>query len=123
LAKIPGVGDYIKAGADKLQSFREKYLGAEKRDLLGKMAKNKTQESASIINKTLNRVENFNRNVTQNIGQQATPRRRAPNEAEVRARRIDFQGRIDIAGAPEGTKIESETRGAPAILLELLGVQ
>lgn len=48
---------------------------------------------------------------------------RAPNESEVKARRIDFQGRIDIANAPEGTQIQSQTRGAPAILLQLLGAQ
>jgi TP901 family phage tail tape measure protein len=32
---------------------------------------------------------------------------------------IDFQGRIDIAGAPEGTTVESTTRGAPPIDMSL----
>lgn len=48
--------------------------------------------------------------------------REAPNKKESEARReIGFQGRIDIAGAPQGTTVESETTGAPDIEMELLG--
>jgi polyhydroxyalkanoate synthesis regulator phasin len=36
-----------------------------------------------------------------------------------RPQSIDFQGRIDIAGAPEGTTVESTTRGAPPIDMSL----
>lgn len=47
----------------------------------------------------------------------------APNRAEVAARqKIDFQGLLQIAGAPPGSTVESKTRGAPEIALELLGV-
>lgn len=47
----------------------------------------------------------------------------APNKAEVAARqKIDFQGKLQIAGAPQGSIVESKTTGAPPIGLELLGV-
>lgn len=46
----------------------------------------------------------------------------APNRAEVEARQqIGFQGLLKIAGAPEGSTVESKTTGAPKIALELLG--
>lgn len=48
--------------------------------------------------------------------------RTPPNQEEAAARRdIGFKGRIDIAGAPAGTTVESETTGAPAIDMALLG--
>jgi tape measure domain-containing protein len=96
LSNIPGVGEYIGRGARALQSFRERYLGAEK------------QKS-----KTSRKVKTSSREFEM----------RAPNEAEARARKIDFKGRIDIAGAPRGTEVDSQTTGAPAILLQLLGAQ
>ena len=50
------------------------------------------------------------------------PQRTAPNQEEAAARReIGFEGRINIAGAPEGTTVESETTGAPAIDFGLMG--
>jgi TP901 family phage tail tape measure protein len=46
----------------------------------------------------------------------------APNKAEVEARQnIGFQGRLEIAGAPAGSKVESSTTGAPAIQIDMLG--
>jgi len=49
-------------------------------------------------------------------------RREAPNKEEIRAgQEISFRGRLDIAGAPEGSTVESETRGAPNIDVALLG--
>jgi uncharacterized integral membrane protein len=51
-----------------------------------------------------------------------TPPRVAPNKEEAEARqKIDFNGRISIAGAPAGSTAKSETRGAPPIDMELLG--
>jgi len=45
-----------------------------------------------------------------------------PNQAEAEARReIEFKGRIDIAGAPAGSKAQAETRGAPAIDMQIMG--
>lgn len=60
------------------------------------------------------------------IGREETekrqPERTAPNKEEAEARRDGtFKGRIDIAGAPTGTTVESETTGAPNIDMALLG--
>lgn len=47
----------------------------------------------------------------------------APNQTEINTRQqIGFNGRIQIAGAPEGSTVESKTTGAPSIDMELLGV-
>lgn len=116
LALIPGVGEYIGKGAKALQSFREKYLGAEK-------------EKSKIVKERTERLKRDISDISRSQDAQRMGRgiagggMRAPNEAEIRARRIDFRGRIDIAGAPEGTEIASQTTGAPAILLQLLGAQ
>jgi len=50
-------------------------------------------------------------------------KRQAPNKEEIEARQqIAFKGRLDIAGAPEGSKLKTETVGAPPIDAALLGV-
>lgn len=46
----------------------------------------------------------------------------APNQKEAEARRIQFNGRLDIAGAPQGSTVQSKTTGAPGIDMQLLGV-
>lgn len=47
----------------------------------------------------------------------------APNTAEVEARQaVAFKGLLQIAGAPEGSTVESKTTGAPEIALEVLGI-
>ncbi len=46
----------------------------------------------------------------------------APNEATLAAQEIRFNGQLNIAGAPEGSTVESDTTGAPDIRLELAGV-
>lgn len=47
----------------------------------------------------------------------------APNEKEAEARRIGtFMGRLDIAGAPPGSKITSKSSGTPGFDVQLLGV-
>jgi TP901 family phage tail tape measure protein len=52
------------------------------------------------------------------------PERTAPNEEEAAARReIDFNGQINITGAPPGSTAEGETRGAPDIDMALLGTR
>ena len=49
-------------------------------------------------------------------------KREAPNKEEIRSRQeISFRGQLDIAGAPEGSTVKSETRGAPDIDVALLG--
>lgn len=50
----------------------------------------------------------------------STPKE-APNAKEAAAHRINFTGRIDIAGAPPGTKVSSQTTGAPMISLHKMG--
>jgi TP901 family phage tail tape measure protein len=47
----------------------------------------------------------------------------SPNVTEVKTRQqqIGFNGKLQIAGAPEGSTFESETTGAPPINIEMLG--
>lgn len=45
-----------------------------------------------------------------------------PNREEAEARKIAFKGQLDIAGAPPGSTVKSETTGAPAIDMNMLGV-
>ena len=48
----------------------------------------------------------------------------APNQArESNRQSIDFQGILNISGAPNGSTVSSKTRGAPAINMNLVGVQ
>lgn len=45
-----------------------------------------------------------------------------PNQAQLEANQnINFQGRLQIAGAPAGSSVDSKTTGAPPVDLELLG--
>lgn len=48
--------------------------------------------------------------------------RAAPNEAALAAQQVNFNGQLNIAGAPEGSTFESETTGAPDIRFELAGI-
>jgi len=110
---IKGVPDFIKQYLPESMKGQKAIIESQEKSV---------ERSADVINNTISKISNFNKNVTQTT--QATTvidRRKAPNETELKARKIDFQGRIDIAGAPDGTKTEGKTRGAPAILLELLG--
>lgn len=45
----------------------------------------------------------------------------APNAKEAAARQVQFNGRLDIAGAPQGSTVSSTTSGAPAMQMHLLG--
>ena len=47
--------------------------------------------------------------------------RQAPNAANVAAQQVQFNGQLNIAGAPEGSTVSSETSGAPPIRMELAG--
>jgi len=48
--------------------------------------------------------------------------RRAPNEKQVASKsQIDFMGKMMFENAPAGAKVESETRGAPPIIMDLAG--
>jgi TP901 family phage tail tape measure protein len=49
------------------------------------------------------------------------PPRVAPNKEDVKAQEINFFGKLTVAGAPPGSKLETETKGAPPISTELLG--
>lgn len=56
------------------------------------------------------------------IDKKVSLQREAPNSSEASARQqIDFQGKLDIAGAPKGSNFSSETQGADPIIAELLG--
>jgi len=46
----------------------------------------------------------------------------APNESTLAVQEIQFNGQLNIAGAPEGSTFESETSGAPAIRIEMAGI-
>jgi TP901 family phage tail tape measure protein len=46
----------------------------------------------------------------------------APNKEEAAAQRIAFKGQLDISGAPAGSTVQGATTGAPAIDMNLLGV-
>ncbi|MCK5641501.1 MAG: hypothetical protein KAJ19_11915, partial [Gammaproteobacteria bacterium] len=46
----------------------------------------------------------------------------APNKTDVEARqKINFNGQLNISGAPEGSTVSSKTTGAPPIRMDLLG--
>lgn len=47
--------------------------------------------------------------------------RQAPNAANLEAQRVQFNGQLNIAGAPEGSTVSGETSGAPPIRMELAG--
>jgi TP901 family phage tail tape measure protein len=48
--------------------------------------------------------------------------RRAPNEKQVASKsQIDFMGKMMFENAPPGARVESETRGAPPIIMDLAG--
>ena len=47
--------------------------------------------------------------------------RQAPNAANVAAQQVQFNGQLNIAGAPEGSTISGETKGAPPVRMELAG--
>lgn len=45
-----------------------------------------------------------------------------PNSVEAQTRqRVDFNGRLEVSGAPAGSTLKGETKGAPPVRLELLG--
>lgn len=45
----------------------------------------------------------------------------APNKEDVAAQKVQFEGKLQIAGAPPGTTIETKTRGAPPVKTEIAG--
>ena len=44
-----------------------------------------------------------------------------PNEAKIAAQQVQFQGQLNIAGAPEGSTVSGETTGAPPVQMQLAG--
>lgn len=55
------------------------------------------------------------------VEKKVTVERESPNAALLAAQRVQFTGRLDINGAPEGSKAEAETTGAPSIDMSLSG--
>jgi len=47
--------------------------------------------------------------------------RQAPNTANIAAQQVQFNGQLNIAGAPEGSTVSGETKGAPPVRIELAG--
>ena len=45
----------------------------------------------------------------------------APNQSTLAAQEVNFNGQLNVAGAPEGSTVESSTSGAPAIKMSLVG--
>ena len=45
----------------------------------------------------------------------------ASQAAQAKAQRVDFQGQLNIAGAPPGSTVSSKTKGAPPIKTALMG--
>ena len=77
------------------------------------------------ISKGVQRVMNFSLADFFNRGEKGQEQRQItpPNKTEIEARRqINFNGRLDIAGAPPGSTVESSTTGAPPLQMELMGV-
>jgi TP901 family phage tail tape measure protein len=71
----------------------------------------------SEVNKAIQQLHDFQTEI-----EAKAEGRTAPNQEEAAARQeIGFKGRIQIAGAPDGTTAEAETRGAPPIEMEFLG--
>lgn len=54
-------------------------------------------------------------------GQAPNAHRVAPNTAEVEARKSEFQGTLQIAGAPEGSTLKTKTTGAPQVRVNMMG--
>jgi hypothetical protein len=57
------------------------------------------------------------------VNQQIAVERTAPNATALAAQEVQFNGQLNIAGAPEGSTFESTTTGAPAIQTEMMGAQ
>jgi hypothetical protein len=60
------------------------------------------------------------REKTQQV-QESTRNAEPPNRNQLAAQRVNLQGEINIAGAPEGTTASSKTRGAPPVKMNVMG--
>jgi TP901 family phage tail tape measure protein len=71
------------------------------------------------LDRMINRIDDLQTKVQQEL----TGERKAPNQEQTEARqKIEFEGNLNISGAPEGTTVSSKTRGAPPVDVELLGM-
>ena len=70
------------------------------------------------ITRAISSITNF---VTGGTGEAAAASV-APNQSTLAAQEVQFNGQLNIAGAPEGSTFESETSGAPAIKIEMAGI-
>lgn len=50
-------------------------------------------------------------------------KRQAPNQASVEVQQVNFNGQLNIAGAPQGSTFEDRTRGPSRINTDMLGAQ
>lgn len=87
----------------------------------------KLEKKFGILAKLWERIKAAGKTVASFLGfgdeEEVAEKRTAPNKEEIEARQqIAFKGRLDIAGAPEGSTLKTETVGAPPIDAALLGV-
>ena len=47
----------------------------------------------------------------------------APNQSALEVQQVNFNGQLNIVGAPEGSSFEDNSPGAPAINTQMIGVQ
>jgi hypothetical protein len=76
------------------------------------------------IESLINRLEFAKTDMDVNAAFEKVGQQVPPNRAEVAARQgVDLKGRIEIAGAPEGSKAEMKTKGAPPIDMRFIGTE
>jgi TP901 family phage tail tape measure protein len=105
---LQAIWQLVKAIAGAFATF-SRFLGRTAADFL------------TFIEGTSNRGIGIRNIETASLFGEIGDERVAPNQAEAEARAAgEFKGRIDIAGAPPGTTVESESKGAPDIDMALL---
>ena len=70
------------------------------------------------ISRAISAITNF---VTGGTGEAAAASV-APNQSTLAAQEVQFNGQLNIAGAPEGSTFESQTSGAPTIRMVMAGI-
>lgn len=70
------------------------------------------------ITRAISSITNF---VTGGTGEAAAASI-APNQSTLAAQEVQFNGQLNIAGAPEGSTFESQTSGAPTIRMVMAGI-
>jgi TP901 family phage tail tape measure protein len=115
----------IKLVADILGFIAEKIIALEGSTKFFEAAFKGFQRLRGFVGRTFLSGEDILPKITgfasRNVARSATKEVVPPNREEAAARRdIGFQGRLDIAGAPEGSTVKSKTTGAAPIDVNLL---